>query len=171
MAQRGPPLLMQINAAAGLPSDAERAFRVPAMNTPLAEQLKSLYAAFRLANIDFVLNAFDDQVEFISYSPLEVFPFLGHHRGKAAMERVLKAGYEQFEFVTYDPVFMVCEKEDAAVMVFARFIQRRTGRSITVMIAHFIRFRQGRIVELREFMDSFSAVKQLLGRQLDLEEH
>jgi ketosteroid isomerase-like protein len=39
------------------------------------------------------------------------------------------------------------------------------------MIAHFLRFRNGRIVELREFMDSFHTVKQLLGRELDLEEH
>ena len=111
---------------------------------------KSLYAnasihstfAFRLANIDFLLNAFDDEIEFIIYSPIEVFPFLGHHRGKAAMAKVLKSGYEEFEFVTYEPVFMVCEAEDAAVIVFARFIHRRTGRSISVMIAHFIRFRR-----------------------------
>ena len=62
------------------------------MTETLRERLKSLYEAFRLARIDFVLNAFDDDVEFISYSPLEVFPFLGHHRGKAAMADVLKAG-------------------------------------------------------------------------------
>ena len=67
----------------------------PAMSTLLGEQLKTLYTAFRLAKIDFVHNAFDDQVEFISYSPLEVFLLLGQHRGKAAMERVLKASYEQ----------------------------------------------------------------------------
>jgi uncharacterized protein len=134
----------------------------------LRERLNSLYGAFKLAKIDFVLNAFDENIEFISYSPLEVFPFLGHHRGKAAMAEVLKAGYEEFEFVTYQPVFMVCESETAAVIVFARFIQRRTGRSISTMIAHFLRFQQGRIVELREFMDSFHAVKQLLGRDLNL---
>ena len=138
----------------------------------LRERLKSLYAAFKLANVDFLLNAFADDTEFISYSPLEVFPFLGHHRGKAAMAEVLKAGYEQFEFITYEPVFTVCEEsEAAAVIVFARFVHRRTGRSISTMIAHFFRFRQGQIVELREFMDSFGAVRQLLGRPLDFEQN
>ena len=67
-------------------------------------------------------------------------------------------------------IFTVCEGDDAAVIIFARFIQRRTGRSISTMIAHFLRFRNGRIVELREFMDSFHTVKQLLGRELDLED-
>jgi len=141
------------------------------MSAPLRERLKSLYGAFRLAKIDFLLNAFDSDIEFISYSPLEVFPFLGHRRGKPAMAEVLEAGYEQFEFTTYEPVVMVCEGEDAAaVIIFARFTHRRTGRSISTMIAHFLRFRQGLIIELREFMDSFGAVRQLLGRPLDLEQ-
>ena len=141
------------------------------MGAALRERLNSLYAAFRLAKVDFLLNAFDEDIEFVSYSPLEVFPFLGHRRGKTAMAEVLTAGYKEFEFVTYEPVFMVCEQEDAAaVIVFARFTHRRSGRSISTMIAHFLRFRRGLIVELREFMDSFGAVSQLLGRQLDFEQ-
>lgn len=140
------------------------------MNDTLRERLKALYAAFKLARIDFILNAFDDAIEFISYSPLEVFPFLGHHRGKAAFARVLEAGFEQFEFLTYEPIFMVCETDEAAVMIFARLVHRRTGRSASIMIAHFLRLKEGRIIELREFMDTFTAVKQLLGRELDLEE-
>lgn len=141
------------------------------MTESLRQRLDAIYEAFRRAKIDFVLNAIDDDVEFISYSPVEIFPFLGHHRGKTAMAEVLKTGYAQFEFITYQPVFTVCEGEDAAVIIFARFVQRRTGRSISTMIAHFLRFRHGRVVELREFMDSFNTVKQLLGRELDLEEH
>ena len=137
----------------------------------LRERLETLYAAFRLAKVNFLLNTFADDVEFISYSPLEVFPFLGHHRGKAAMAEVLRAGYEEFEFLTYEPILTVCGGDEAAaVIVFARFIHRRTGRSISTMIAHFLRFRDGRIIELREFMDSFGAVRQLLGRPLDLEQ-
>jgi ketosteroid isomerase-like protein len=34
-------------------------------------------------------------------------------------------------------------------------------------VARFIQFRDGRIVELREFMDSFNAVQQVLGREID----
>jgi ketosteroid isomerase-like protein len=139
------------------------------MPEPLRERLYSLYAAFRLGKADFVLNAFDDNVEFISYSPIELFPFLGHHRGKNAMAKVLKAGFEEFDFITYEPIFIVCEADDAAAVIFARSVHRKTGRSITTMIAHFLRFQEGRIVELREFMDSFGAAKQLLGRQLNLE--
>jgi uncharacterized protein len=137
-------------------------------NDNLRERLKSLYAALKYGKTDFLLNSFDDAIEFISSSPLEAFPFLGHHRGKTAMAEILRAGYRDFEFAAYEPILIVCEKDDASSIIFARFIHRKTGRAIAVVIAHFLRFRRGRIVELREFMDSFSAVKQLLGREVDL---
>jgi ketosteroid isomerase-like protein len=34
------------------------------------------------------------------------------------------------------------------------------------MLAHFMRFRDVKIVELREFMDSLHAAEQALGREL-----
>jgi hypothetical protein len=38
----------------------------------------------KLGQFDFVLNSIDDDIEYISYSPIKVFPFLGHRRGKVA---------------------------------------------------------------------------------------
>ena len=51
--------------------------------------LTTLYAAMRKGQLDFVLNAIHDDIEFISYSPIKVFPFLGHRRGKPAMSEAL----------------------------------------------------------------------------------
>jgi len=58
------------------------------MTESARERLSAIYEAFRQAKVDFVLNAIDDDVEFISYSPIEVFPFPrtssrqgGHGRG------------------------------------------------------------------------------------------
>jgi len=47
-----------------------------------------------------------------------------------------------------------------------RGVSRATGRSVQGVLAHFIRFRDGKIVELREFMDSLHAAEQALGREL-----
>jgi ketosteroid isomerase-like protein len=129
-------------------------------------RLTMLYAAIRKGQIDFVLNAIHDDIEFISYSPIEVFPFLGHRRGKAAMSEALHGAVEAFEFVACEPVSMVIESQNAAVMLFTRGVSRVTGRSVQGMLAHFMRFRDGKIVELREFMDSLHAAEQALGREL-----
>ncbi|MGA2818826.1 MAG: nuclear transport factor 2 family protein [Xanthobacteraceae bacterium] len=135
------------------------------MNDVLRERLSTLYAAVKLGQLDFVLNAVDDDIEYISYSPIKVSPFLGHRRGKVAMSAVLRGAHLAFDFVSCEPVSMVIESENAAVIVFTRAVNRITGRSIQGVLAHFMRFRDGKIVELREFMDSFRAAEQALGRE------
>jgi uncharacterized protein len=135
------------------------------MNDILRERLRTLYAAVKLGQIDFVLNSVDDNIEYISYSPIKVFPFLGHRRGKAAMSEVLRGAHMAFDFVSCEPVSIVIESEMAASVIFTRAVSRQTGRSVQGMLAHFMRFRDGKIVELREFMDSFSAAEQALGRE------
>ena len=136
------------------------------MTEVLRERLGALYAAMKLGQVDFVLNAVDDDIEYISDSPLKIFPFLGHRRGKAAMSAVLRGAHLAFDVVSCEPVSMVIEGETAAVILFTRAINRITGRSVQGMLAHFMRFRNGKIVELREFMDSLQAAEQALGREL-----
>jgi hypothetical protein len=97
---------------------------------------------------------------------INVFPFLGHWRGKPAMAEALRGPAEAFEFIGCEPISMVIELENAAVMVFTRGVRRATGRSVHGMLAHFIRFRHGKIAELLEFMDSLHAAEQALGREL-----
>jgi uncharacterized protein len=136
------------------------------MNEVLRERLSTLYAAAKLGQIDFVLNSIDDDVEYISYAPIKVFPFLGHHRGKAAMSLALRGAHLAFDVVSCEPVSMVIEADHVAAIVFARAVSRTTGRSVQGMLAHFMRFRDGKLIEIREFMDSFSAAEQALGRDL-----
>ncbi len=136
------------------------------MSANLRARLIDLYAAYAKGGIDFVLNTIDDDIDFLSYAPTEIFPYLGHHRGKAAFAEVMKRAHAAFEFLTYKPVFLVVEGNDAAVMLSMRLRQHGNDRIIHLFVAQFIRFRKGRIYELREFMDTFDAVQQVLGREI-----
>ena len=108
-------------------------------------RLTTLYAAIRKGQLDFVLNAIHDDIEFISYSPIKVFPFLGHRRGKAAMSEALHGAVEAFEFVACEPVSMVIESQNAAVMLFTRGVSRVTGRSVQGMLAHFMQIGRAHV--------------------------
>jgi len=136
------------------------------MDDSLRQRLFDLYAAFAAGRIDDALRDFDDNVVMTSYAPIEVFPSLGRRQGKAAVAATMRAMHAGFEHLGYTPVFMVTEAEAAAVIVLARLRQRTTDRIIQLFVAHFLRLQDGRIVELREFMDSFDAVQQVLGREL-----
>jgi ketosteroid isomerase-like protein len=132
----------------------------------LRARLIDLYAAYASGGTDFVLNTIDDDIDFLSYAPAEIFPYLGHHHGKAAFAEVMKGAHAAFEFLAYKPVFLVVEGNDAAVMLSMRLRQRSSDRIIHLFVAQFLKFRRGRIYELREFMDTFDAVQQVLGREI-----
>ena len=139
------------------------------MSELLRKRLYDLYAAYAEGQIEQVLREFDDNVVMTSYAPVDIFPYLGRKQGKTAFAATLHAAHAEFEYLSYTPVFMVTEQEDAAVIVLARLRQRATGRIIQLFVADFIRFQGDHIVELREFMDSFDAVQQVLGREIAVE--
>ena len=60
------------------------------------------------------------------------------------------------------------EGNRATVMTDASYRQRSTGRTLRFRIASFLRFADGRLVEFREFTDTFDLVEQALGRELSL---
>ena len=136
------------------------------MSELLRKRLYDLYAAYGEGRIDDVLREFDDTVVMTSYAPVDIFPYLGRKQGKTAVAATMHTAHATFEYLSYQPIFMVTEQEDAAVIVLARLRQRASGRIIQLFVADFIRFNNGRIVEMRQFMDSFDAVQQVLGREI-----
>ena len=138
------------------------------LDKTLRSRLYDLYTAFAEGRIDDALISFDDDVTMTSHAPVDVFPYLGRQQGKMAIGATMRAAHADFEYLSYTPVFMVTEKETAAAIVLARLRQRTTNRIIQLFVADFFRLENGRIVELREFMDSFDAVQQVLGREIAL---
>lgn len=138
----------------------------PVVGRILEERLRDLYSSYEQGALDFVTHAFADDAVFITLAPTDVFPYLGERRGKEAIRKSFQTLAELFETITYQPVFLVTDEDSGAAIVLARFRQISTGRIIRLFVAHFFQFRHGEIVELREFMDSFDAVEQVLGREI-----
>jgi ketosteroid isomerase-like protein len=134
----------------------------------LRERLFALCEAYEAGRLDEVLESFADDVDFVSYAPVDVFPFLGRRRGRTEVAETMRAARKHYELLTYQPISVVASEDDAAAIVLVRLKQRATGRIIQLFVAVFVRFRDGRIVEFREFMDSFDAVQQVLGREIGL---
>ena len=138
------------------------------MSQAIRQRIYNMCSAYGQGNLDFVLNFMDDDVHFVSHAPLAIFPCLGKQRGKAAVAKTLETIHAHFEFHSYLPIFTIVEGEHAAVIVLAVMKQRATGRTIQIRFAHFVRFQDGRIVDFREFLDSFDAVEQVLGHEIEI---
>ena len=113
---------------------------------------------------------FDERVDFESNAPIEVFPYLGRLIGRAAVMKALQAVHGEFDQIVFVPLRIITDSQSAGVIVSIQLTQRTTKRTIRLFAAHFLRFHDDRIVEYRAFLDTFEAVQQVLGRELDLEE-
>ena len=140
------------------------------MTEALRQRIHRLCSAYAKGHLELVQNFIDEDVDFISYAPIEIFPRLGKQQGKAAVLESLKAIHAHFEFLAYYPIFLLVQDNDAAAIIMARLKQRSTGRIVRIMCAQFLRFRDEKIVEFREFMDSFDAVEQVLGRHIRIDD-
>jgi ketosteroid isomerase-like protein len=110
----------------------------------------------------------DDEIDWLVFGPIDLFPFFGQRKGKAA---VLSMYAQVGNFLT----FKQCEKDtllidgpQTAVLTKLNAVHKRTGRVLSLRLAIFAEFRDGKVARLRTVFDSFDAAEQALGREIDL---
>ena len=130
--------------------------------------VQEMYDAYKQGDGDRIVNIIDDEIDWIIYAPVQIFGFAGARHGKAAVIEALAAIAKDYALERHEVQTVIVEGDRAAVMAEMAFTQRTTGRLIRMRVANFLRFREGRLVEFREFNDTFDAVEQALGRWLDV---
>lgn len=105
-----------------------------------------LYAAYARGDGERMAALIADDVDFIIYGPVQVFPFAGHHQGKGAALEALGRIAEDYRLNA------TCSGHrgrwrPGAVMSDVAFKQRSSGRTLRFRLADFLRFRDGRLVE------------------------
>ena len=123
-----------------------------------------------LANRDMTtLAAFlDDDVVWTISGPVDILPFCGQRVGK---DRVMKLLMQDSPTLLSDrrfvPDTMLIDGNNAAVLARLTATKREDGNAISYRIAHFIKFQEEKVVEYVSIIDSFDAVEQMLGYNLD----
>ena len=136
------------------------------MDTHVTRPLHELYGAYARGDSVRVAELIDDDIDWIIHGPVQVFPFLGPRRGKAEVLKTLADIAEGYAIERYEPEIVIVDGDRAAVLSNVALRQRATNRMLSVRLANFLRFRAGKLVEFREFSDTFDVVEQALGRWL-----
>jgi ketosteroid isomerase-like protein len=131
--------------------------------------IEDMYSAYGRRDFDRVAALIHDDVDWIIYGPMQIFPFAGARRGKAAVLEALGGIARDYELERYEPKVMVVEGDRAAVMSEVAFKQRSTGRMLRFRVANFLRIEDGRLIEFREFANSFDLVEQAIGRFIEIQ--
>jgi ketosteroid isomerase-like protein len=110
----------------------------------------------------------DEDVEWAIYGPIDMFPFLGARRGKAAVLEVCRQIADNVRVHRFDRESIMLGVDSAASMMRYSLTALDSNKPISLRLAHFAQFKAGRLLNLRVLIDTFDLVEQALGRPINL---
>jgi ketosteroid isomerase-like protein len=128
--------------------------------------VEAFYKAYAARDAEKVAEFLDDNVEWTISGPVDVLPFCGQRHGKEAVVELISQGVPAvFEIFSFISDSMVIDGDQVATL--NRLAAKgHGGRIIRYRLAHFMRFRAGKVIENLSLLDSFDAAEQVLGRPL-----
>ena len=138
------------------------------MSLGTRETVRELYDAYGRRDFERVAAFLHDDIDWVIYAPISVFPFAGPRHGRAEVLQAMAGIASAFVLENYKPEVMIVEADRAAVISDVSFTQRATSRLMRFRVANFLRLQDGKVIEFREFANSFDVVEQALGRELQL---
>ena len=121
---------------------------------------------FYAGDIEGALSRCGDDIELFAPAPIDVLPHMGRRRGKDEVRKMWQTVHARYSDLRHDVRDMIVEGDRVALDVRAFFKKRSNGRTVQFDIAVFVTLREGRIVRIREIMDTFDLVQQVLERDL-----
>ena len=130
--------------------------------------VEAFYRALADRDVGTLASYLDDDVVWTISGPVDILPFCGQRAGKDGVMKLLTQDSPTFlsdrRFV---PNAMLVDGNNAAVLARLTATKREDGNAISYRIAHFIKFHEEKVVDYVSIIDSFDAVEQMLGYNLD----
>ena len=129
---------------------------------------RALYRAINERQREDLEALLDDDVEWAIYGPIDMFPFLGARRGRAAVLEVIRQIAENVRVHRFDRESIMLGVDSAASMMRYSLTALDLNKPIRLRLAHFAQFKAGRLVSIRVLVDTLDLVEQALGHPINL---
>jgi ketosteroid isomerase-like protein len=129
---------------------------------------RAVHRAINEGQIEDVESLIDDDVDWSIYGPIDMFPFLGARRGKAAVLEVVRQIADNVRVHRFDRESIMLGVDSAASMIRYSLTALDSNKPISLRLAHFAQFKAGRLLNIRVLIDTFDLVEQALGRPIHL---
>jgi predicted ester cyclase len=87
---------------------------------------------------------------------------MGRHHGKAELREMWKTVHARYSGMRYEIPILVAEADKVAANIRVFFRKSSNDRIVQFDMAAFYTLRDGRIAKIREIMDTFDLVEQVL---------
>jgi ketosteroid isomerase-like protein len=129
---------------------------------------RALYRAINERRHEDLEALIDDDVEWAIYGPIDMFPFLGARRGRAAVLEVIRQVANNVRIHRFEREQVMLSENSAASMMRYSLTALDSEKPISLRLAHFAQFKAGRLVSIRVLIDTFDLVEQTLGHPIHL---
>ena len=129
---------------------------------------RALHRAINERQYADIESLIDEDVDWAIFGPIDMFPFFGARRGRAAVVEVIKQIAENVQVHRFDRESVMPADEAAASMIRYSLTSLDSNKPISLRLAHFAKFRAGRLANIRVLVDTFDLVEQTLGRPIHL---
>ena len=130
------------------------------------QRVLNLLEMFYSGDVEGALARCSDDIDFVANAPIDILPHMGHRHGKAEVREMWQTIHSRYSQMRYEVPIIVAEGDKVAANIRAFFRKRGNNRIVQFDIAVFYTLRDGRIAEIREIMDTFDLVQQVLERDV-----
>ena len=110
----------------------------------------------------------DEDVDWTIYGPIDLFPFFGARRGKAAVIEVIRQIADNVRVHRFERESIMLGQDSASSMMRYTLTTEDSSKPISLRIAHFAQFKDGKLSSLRVLVDTFDLVEQAVGYPIHL---
>jgi uncharacterized protein len=116
--------------------------------------VQAMYEAFGHGDVDAILEHLTDDVDWASEAATGSAPWHGVKRGKAEVPSFFEALARTTEVTEFTPLSFAANETDVLAVIRYGFTSRETGKSGTMNIHHWWRFRDGKVYSYRGSEDT-----------------
>jgi ketosteroid isomerase-like protein len=110
----------------------------------------------------------DDDIDWAVYGPIDMFPFFGARRGKAAVLEVIRRVADNIRVHRFDRESIMLGTDTASSMMRYSLTMLDANKPISLRLAQFAQFKAGKLASIRILVDTFDLVEQALGHPIHL---
>lgn len=97
-----------------------------------------------------------------------MLPFLGSRNGEPAVLDVIRRIADNVQVRRFEREAIMLGVDSAASMLRCCLIFRNSDKPVSLRVAQFANFREGRLINMRVLVHTFDLVEQVIGRPLHL---
>jgi ketosteroid isomerase-like protein len=130
------------------------------------QRVMALLDDFSSGDLEGALARCTDDVDFLTHAPIDILPHMGPRRGKAELREMWQTVQTRYSGIRYEVPIVVAEGDRVATYLRAFFRKRSNERIVQFDMAVFYALRDGKVAQIREIIDSFDLVQQVLERDI-----